>query len=143
MPVRRSITALLNVRHRSSMDGCSALKPCMFDSSHLLTWATRRSTRRVRCWTRSEVHSESLIYCRDPDRSQESRKMDRWCSRSANGMFGPASKNRASVSSASITRFVSKSCRLSSTLHVSSFTPTVPLVAQAQELLRNILSPRQ
>jgi hypothetical protein len=86
----------------------------MFDFNHLSTWETHRSTRRVRCWTRLDVHSESWMCCRDLDRSQESCKMDNWCLRSATGMSSLASKNRASVSSASTTRSMSKPYRLQS-----------------------------
>ena len=142
-PARRSITALVNVLRRSSMLACSPWKRCMFDLSHFSTWATRRSTRRVRCWTRSAAHSESSTCCRELDRSQESRKMDRRCSRSVTGISGPTSKNRASVSSASITRSVSKPCCLQFDGARLEFSRTVPSVAQARDLLRNIRSPRQ
>jgi hypothetical protein len=108
----RSITALLNVRHSSSMLEFPAWNRCIFDFSHLLTWAARRSTRCAKYCARSKVHSVSFS-CLKVIWSQGSRRVPRKDSRSATGASGPASKNRASVSSpASITRSVSKFCGL-------------------------------
>jgi hypothetical protein len=107
---RRSMTALSNVRRSSSILEFPAWNRCTFDFSHISTWAARRSTRRVKYCARSKVHSESSPYCLWVIWSQDSRRVPRKDSRSATGASGPASKNRASVSSASISRSVSKFC---------------------------------
>ena len=107
---RRSMTALSNVRRSSSMLEFPAWNRCTFDFSQLSTWAARRSTRWARYCARSKVHSESSPCCLEVIWSQDSRRVPRKASRSATGASGPASKNVASESSASITRSVSKFC---------------------------------
>ncbi len=107
---RRSMTALSNVRRSSSMLEFPAWNRCIFDFSHVSTWAARRSASRAKYCARSKIHSESSRCCLEVIWSQESQRAPRKGSRSATGASGPASKNRASVSSASITRSVSKFC---------------------------------
>ena len=107
---RRSMMALSNVRHSSLMLAFPAWNRSTFKFNHLSTWAARRSTRWVKYRARFEVHLKSSICCLDVFCSQESRRDLRQDSRSETGVSGLASKNRASVSSASITRSESKIC---------------------------------
>jgi hypothetical protein len=107
---RRSMTALSNVLRSSSMLGFPAWNRCVFDLSHIVTRAVRRSTRWVKYCARLAIHSESSMCCLALVGSQDPRRVSRRISRSATGVSGPANKNRASVSSPSITKSESKFC---------------------------------